>query len=408
MKEITGASIILTEACNLSCSYCYEKRKTPEVMDKETVQKAVDFVFDNSNGAKKLSFIWFGGEPLLNFEVLRHGYTHAKVRAQKEGRVLDNLTITNGTIWNDEIESFFKSEPEMRLQLSWDGMPEFQDAERGLSSVLESTLERMKLLPNSLHAHVQITPTMVPKLFDNINYIVEKMGDKANVVLRPISEIPGWDSEGLLERFREQLYLSFEKHEEKIEKVATCEQQIKSSGTCGAGKNFGAITPTGDIYACHRFYFNKNRDFKVGTLDGGFVETAKTDLLLEYTRENIIGCTECDAYELCDRCIAANFGENYDILMPTEANCAVYISQFYAIFNYMKINRPWITNYEPAEISRIAGMPEGMNVKEFVINYVLPMVYELEEKTNYQADVINKLQAKVEYYEKKRRTGDKH
>lgn len=65
MKVMSGASIILTEACNLECSYCYEKRKTPEVMNLDTVKKAVKFIFDNSEGAPSNSLIWFGGDLYL-------------------------------------------------------------------------------------------------------------------------------------------------------------------------------------------------------------------------------------------------------------------------------------------------------------------------------------------------------
>ncbi|MDR3563305.1 MAG: SPASM domain-containing protein [Negativicutes bacterium] len=404
MKEITGASMILTEACNLSCSYCYEKKRSPAVMTEETVKKAVDFVFEHANDAPKLSFIWFGGEPMLNFAVLRYGYACASRRALAEKKELDNLIITNGTVWNAEIEEFLTMNPKIRLQLSWDGLPEFQEAERGQSQVLEQTLARMKLLPNDLHVHLQITPAMVPRLLENIDYIVGKMGDKANVVLRPIAELEGWQDEALLEKFREQLYLAFQKHEDKLEKIASCEKQLASNGTCGAGKNFATVTPAGELYACHRFYFNKNRDFKVGSLDGGFISSAKTDLLEEYTRDNVVGCTECDAFELCDRCIAANFGENYDVLMPTDANCAVYTSLFFAVFNYMKIHRPWTINYKPKDIVKIAAPPPGATAMDFVFQYVLPLVYELQERAAWLEDQNRRLSAKVEYDEKTQRS----
>jgi uncharacterized protein len=404
MKVITGASVILTEACNLSCSYCYEKRKTPEVMTEEMAFKAVDFLFDNSNNEKMLSFIWFGGEPLLNFPVLVKAVQHAKERAQKENKRLDQLVITNGTIWNDEIEQFFKDNSDVRIQISWDGHPDFQDAERGLSSDVETTLARMIKLTNHLCAHVQVTPTMVPRLLENVSYIASKMGSKMNVVLRHIPEVPGWTPE-VLEKFREQLFLCYEKFEDKIEKLANCERALTSNGICGAGKNFGSFTPSGEIYACHRFYFNKNRDFKVGTVDEGFIHNAKTELLEEYTRDNIIGCTECDAYEFCDRCIASNFGENYDILMPTDDNCEVNKSVFFGTYNYIKTYRPWMTNYEPQPITKIATIPKEINNRSFITNYLLPMYYEQQEQINFLFDKMYKLESKVEYYERKKSKG---
>jgi radical SAM protein with 4Fe4S-binding SPASM domain len=281
-------------------------------------------------------------------------------------------------------------------------MPEFQNESRGMSQLVEQNIERMiNNLNNSFSSHVQVTPNMVPRLFENVNYIAAKMKDKVKIVLRHIPEVPGWTPE-VLEQLREQLFLCYEKYGDKIEKILHCERSLTSNGLCGAGKHFAGITPSGDIYGCHRFYFNKNRDFILGSLDGGFIHNAKTELLEEYTRDNIIGCTECDAYELCDRCVASNFGENYDILMPTDDNCEVNRSIFYATFNYIKNYQPWMTNYEPQPSARIAMIPKDISNRSFIINYLLPMYYERQELINALVDRIYKLESKVEYYERKK------
>lgn len=403
MKEITGASIILTEACNLNCSYCYEKRKTPEVMTQETVKKSVDFVFDNSNNQKKLSFIWFGGEPLLNFEQAKFGILYAKDRAQKENKVLDQLIITNGTIWNDDIERFFKDNSDVRIQLSWDGMPEFQDITRGQHEKVEKTLSRLIMMDNHLTAHVQVVPTMVPKLFENVTYIANLMKDKARIVLRHIPEVEGWMEDGVLEKLREQLYLCYKTFDDKISKVAECEFGLQSNGLCGAGKNFGTFVPNGDIYACHRFYFNKNRDFKVGSLNEGFIHSSKTEILEEYDVDSVMGCSECDACELCDRCIASNFGENFDLLMPTDENCEVNKSVFYALFNYNKVNRPWLVRQEIDEPSMIASIPQGMSANDFIVNYLLPIIKEQSIEIKKLSVELSNIDKKNDYYRNKGR-----
>ena len=167
-----------------------------------------------------------------------------------------------------------RSNKDLRLQLSWDGMEEFQNAERGMHDTVISSLESMITLDNHVASHVQVTPAMVPKLLENVDYIVSKMGSKAKVCLRPIPEVPGWTDE-VLQVLRSQMTSVFLKYEDKIEKVANCERMLSSSGICGAGKSFGTFTPSGDIYACHRFYFSKNRDFKVGDISTGFFSTRK-------------------------------------------------------------------------------------------------------------------------------------
>ena len=403
MKQITGASIILTEGCNLNCSYCYEKQKTPKVMTLETALEAVDFIFKNNDGKAPLSIIWFGGEPLLNFPVLSQASKYSTEKAKKEGRSLDQLVITNGTIWNGEIEEFFRQNPHIRLQLSWDGMPKYQDKERGKSEVFEATLERAKTLPNSIYAHVQVSPTMAVNLLENVDYIAEKMGDKMSVTLRSVSEIEGWLEEGVLERYREQMFLVYEKYGEKIDRVRNCEFALRSAGTCGAGKLFASISPDGELYACHRFYLAKRRDFKMGTLKAGFEESAKAELLEEATKDNVIGCTECEAYESCDRCLAANYSESGDVLLPTESNCAVEKSVFFALLNYNKVHRPWLLAYQPRPISTIAELPKGMTAEEALVNFVFPLIAEKEAMIRELDDKIGKLEAKVEYYEKSKR-----
>lgn len=394
MKSVSGASIILTEACNLDCTYCYEKRKSPEIMPMDTVVSAVNFVFENRDGAPKVSFIWFGGEPLLAEANLIAGVEYAISRAVHDGVGVDNLVITNGTLWNDEIEALFNRNPELRLQLSWDGLPEFQDANRGMSAILEANLNRMLKMGNQITAHVQITPVMAPKLLENISYIVTKMGNKARVVIRPITEMDGWDTDTLT-CFGEQLLQTYEKFGDIIDKVANCEHMIESNGTCGAGKNFCSVAPSGDLYACHRFYFQANRDFKVGSLSAGFLSNSKTEILEEYTRDSILGCTECPSYEVCDRCIAANFGENYDILMPKDSACEVHKTAFFALFNFIRTHRPWLTNPDAPTIVLPAELTD--NSAQTLMEVLRPYIGELMHKVYYLEEEQRRLRALLDH-----------
>lgn len=393
MKQITGASIILTEACNLTCEYCYEHRKSPAVMDETTVKQAVDFLFENCSGEKKLNITWFGGEPLLNFPVLKAGYLYAKEKATREDKVVDHLLVTNGTIIHDEIVDFLYDNPRIRIQVSWDGL--HQDVTRGQSDCVVSTIKRLLTLPNQLTIHTQLTSHMVANFEESVDFMAAALGDRFRLAIRPIAEDKGWLDPEVCAKLRGVLFTVFAKYEDKIEKLSNCEFQLESPGTCGAGKNYASITPSGDLYACHRFYFQRNRHFKVGDLDKGFYDTPRTQILEQYTRDNVIGCQGCDAYELCDRCIACNFGENMDILMPPESGCEVSKAMFFSLFNYTKKHRPWLVAHQPKPSLSIADTP---NVKATILHDVMPRISQLEGDLDAALWKVHQLEAKVEYY----------
>ena len=336
MKLLNAMSVILTEACNLSCSYCYEKRKSPETMTLETAKAAVDFLAEHREEGSRNSIMWFGGEPLLNLDVLEQIVPYTAEKLPK----CDQLVITNGTLMSDRILALFTNNPSLRLQLSWDGMPKYQDATRGKSAEFEANIPAWNTLRCTTDIHVQIVPDMLPGLFENVMYIHGKF-PRAKIVLRPIGEADGWTDEKVNQLYAESHAL-YRELGEVIDKVANCESAIASEGTCVAGKNFAAIAPSGDMYACHRFYFGANREFKVGSLSEGFLENSRTEILEDYTKRNIVGCEECEAFENCERCIAANYGETGDVLLPKPESCKVHCGMFKALFHYIRAVRPWM------------------------------------------------------------------
>ena len=85
MTKPYSASLIMTENCNLNCTYCFEKDKSVSMMTKEVAKKSVDFLIENAIFEKRdrIDFMFFGGEPLLNIDVIDYIYEYSIVETKK-------------------------------------------------------------------------------------------------------------------------------------------------------------------------------------------------------------------------------------------------------------------------------------------------------------------------------------
>ena len=110
--------------CNLRCGYCFagtgDFGGNRAMMSKETAEKAVDFAIKGSKNRHNLELDLFGGEPLMNFEVVRHVVEYARKREVEENKNIKLTLTTNGTLLNDENIKFLNDNRVM-LVLSLDG-----------------------------------------------------------------------------------------------------------------------------------------------------------------------------------------------------------------------------------------------------------------------------------------------
>jgi uncharacterized protein len=136
--------LMLTYSCNLSCRYCYEAREDgcappaetggplPE-MSTETFRKSIAFLLENSGESRKISVVYFGGEPLLRFPLLRATVPMARAMAQARGKEISFSLTTNGTLLTPAIAEFLK-ENGVFVCISMDGPPEIHDRNRAYAS----------------------------------------------------------------------------------------------------------------------------------------------------------------------------------------------------------------------------------------------------------------------------------
>src|SRR2546425_7024982 len=120
-------SLVLNVAnkCNLHCTYCYEPEAakygpSPMQMDWEMAQTSVDFLFHRAGKNREVNLIFFGGEALLNFKLMREVVAYAEEKGRGAGKKVDFSVTTNGTLLTDEIIDFFQ-EHRFGLTVSLDG-----------------------------------------------------------------------------------------------------------------------------------------------------------------------------------------------------------------------------------------------------------------------------------------------
>ena len=100
--------------CNLRCRYCFAGQGgyggTPKVMSLEVAKAAIDFLIDKSVGRRNLELDFFGGEPLMNFDVVKETVAYARSLEKKHGKVFRFTMTTNGVLLTDEIADFLNRE----------------------------------------------------------------------------------------------------------------------------------------------------------------------------------------------------------------------------------------------------------------------------------------------------------
>lgn len=343
MKELpTSASFLVTENCNLACKYCFEKPlRNEKVMTKEIARKSLDFLCNNAikTGKRNFSAMLFGGEPLLNLEVVEEILRYGVELEKKTGKIFSSSMVTNATILNDEVKrviSTYMKPARLSVQLSVDGIKTSHDMYRvdrggkGTFDRIEKNIPAWKELYkdniNLLSLHGCLNKKTMKYLYDSYIYFREKW-DIPRIWFMPIHS-EEWDKEDVdlyeseLDKITKYILEDAKKNNnfKEVTNYAPIDRCLRSdvrpTAPCGAGKSFITFTANGEIYPCHHFYFNDpEKTTKIGDLDNG-IDESRRKMYLEYD-ESDMSCSKddpkCDAYQ-CYRCIADNWVVNGNFL----------------------------------------------------------------------------------------------
>lgn len=329
--------------CNLRCKYCFASqgdfKGDRSLMTFETGKKALDFLLQNSGNRRNLEVDFFGGEPLMNFDLVKKLVAYGREEEKKYDKHFRFTITTNGVLLDDEIQDFINENMD-NVVLSIDGRKEIND--------------EMRPTTNGKGSY----DIIVPKFKE----LIDKRGDKdyfirgtfTNENLDFSEDLEDFYSHGFKKTSIEPVvtderepYAIREEHLDKIlseyEKMSKDYIEIRkkdkdfsffhfiidlSQGPCivkrtvgcGAGSEYVAITPQGEIYPCHQFVGEE--DFLLGNVDEGIKNTDLRDTFKNsnvYTNED---CPTCWARYYCSGgCHANAYYSNNDLSKPYKVGC---------------------------------------------------------------------------------------
>ena len=262
--------------CNLRCKYCFASTGSFEgtrgIMNAETAKRAIDFLVQNSGERHNLEVDFFGGEPLMAFDTVKQTVLYARSIEKQYDKNFRFTITTNGILLDDEVEAFI-NEHMSNVVLSLDGRREINDEMRGRGSYDKIVPKFQKIAEDRHQTNYYIRGTFTAKNLDFANDVLHfaDLGFKQTSVEPVVEDEPGHDyeikSEHLPQIFDEYEKLAFEYVKRKKEGngfnffhfMVDLNQGpciVKRMSGCGAGHEYVAVTPEGDIYPCHQFVGN--------------------------------------------------------------------------------------------------------------------------------------------------------
>lgn len=341
---IKALCLHVSHDCNLRCRYCFAQTgdfgTSRSLMSSEVAKKAIDFVIERSGARHNIEIDFFGGEPLMAWDTVKETLEYANIEAQKHHKNFRFTITTNGMLLNDEISDYINQNMS-NVVLSIDGRKEINDQMRptingkGSYDIIMPKYQKLveKRSPEkSYYMRGTFTGRNLDFMEDVLNIYREGF---EQISIEPVLAPPGCGyelRESDLPRIRDEYWhlaekmLELEAHGEHLNFFhfnVDLEQGpcvIKRLRGCGAGCEYVAVTPEGDVYPCHQFVGQES--FKMGNItDGSFDQTRAEEFagVNVYTREK---CRDCWARFYCSGgCSAANFQASGDINRSYEMGC---------------------------------------------------------------------------------------
>lgn len=331
--------------CNLRCKYCFasegDYKGKRELMSFETGKRAIDFVIANSGPRHNIEIDLFGGEPLMNFDVVKQIVDYANVEGPKHNKNIRFTITTNVTLLNDELMQYIDKNMG-NVVLSIDGRKEVNDKIRvrrdgtgSYDAIMPKLKKMVEIRDKSKQYYARGTFTRENLDFYNDVMHLADQGFK-EISIEPVV-LPDDDPMSLR---KEDLPTIFEQYDKLSEEIVKRELEgdgfkfyhfaidvnggpciYKRISGCGAGHEYVAVAPNGDIYPCHQFVGNP--DFVLGNLYTN--PTINKDIAHTFKCANVYSkpkCLDCWAKFYCSGgCQANNFNFNGDIHKPYEIGC---------------------------------------------------------------------------------------
>ena len=360
-SPVKAMCLNIAHDCNLRCKYCFASTgdfgKGRKLMTFETGKKAIDFMLEKSLDRKNLELDFFGGEPLMNFDVVKQIVEYARSKEAEYDKKFRFTITTNGLLLDDDKMEFINKEMS-NVVLSIDGRKSVNDYMRirvdgsGCYDKIMPAFKKLVSLRGDKEYYVRGTFTK-----HNLDF-ADDVFDLYNNGFDQISVEPvvceATEDYAITEK---ELPAIFKEYENLAERILENERKggkfnffhfmldldqgpcaIKRLRGCGCGNDYVAVTPDGDIYPCHQFVGIE--EFKMGNIDEG---TFNTEIKSYFSKTHVYTkpeCKKCWAKFYCSGgCNANNFqyaGDVHNVhklscqLMKKRLECAIMLKAFRA------------------------------------------------------------------------------
>ncbi len=317
----------IAHACNLNCSYCFASQGKYHgdraLMSFDVGKRALDFLVENSGSRHNLEVDFFGGEPLMNFQVVKDLVAYARSIEKEKGKNFRFTLTTNGVLVDDDVINFANREC-VNVVLSLDGRKEVHDRYRvdyaGNGSWEKIVPKFQKFVEARGHKDYYMRGTFTHANPDFLNDI-KTMFDLgfSELSMEPVvcakddpSALTDQDLQVVMQQYEELAFLMLER--DKQGKPFTFYHYMidlqggpciyKRISGCGSGTEYMAVTPWGDLYPCHQFVGDDK--FKLGDIWSG---VTNTQIQNEFASCNVYAhaeCRDCWARLYCSGGCAAN------------------------------------------------------------------------------------------------------
>jgi len=317
----------IAHTCNLDCSYCFASQGKYHgeraLMSLEVGKRALDFLIENSGTRRNLEVDFFGGEPLMNFEVVKELVAYARTREKECGKNFRFTLTTNGMLIDDDVIEFANRECS-NVVLSLDGRKEIHDrfrvdhAGRGSFDTIVPKFQKLVEARGGKNYYMRGTFTHANPDFLKDIEVMLSLGFR-ELSMEPVVCAPD-DPSALT---AEDLPIVMEQYEKLAELMLKCHREgnpftfyhymidlsggpciYKRISGCGSGTEYMAVTPWGDLYPCHQFVGEEK--FKLGNVFDG---VDNHEIQGEFEACNVYArpeCADCWAKLYCSGGCAAN------------------------------------------------------------------------------------------------------
>jgi len=343
--KITNLTVFPTEACNLRCTYCfnsvYGDALTNKTMTPEIVDRALWFMVEHSDPGERLSWHFFGGEPLVAFDVMQYTVKKAREIEKLSGRKFGFGITTNGTLIDDEVSSFLQAE-KIQVLFSMDGWKESHDKHRidakgegSFDRAIEGMKRVLKWAGKDGVPPMTLRWTIMPDTISSVPTDVQKYLELGvrTFATEPVYEVE-WKKKDLdnyewmlkqlgdimIEHFRRGEVIEFKPIRDGMNLFRLKARFSMGELRCGLATSSLSLTADGKICRCHRFASKTDENYYLGDIWKGIDDVKCLELNMSHDIEKTRpadgrNCDDCPAKIICNAgCFAVNAdttGEEY-------------------------------------------------------------------------------------------------